>query len=83
MALDIVVRMRLVWAVCVGERRAVGGGVHGLGEVAPAAEHEGRHEGATDLRAAEAVNVEVESKVEKLEIVCDGSESLKSEMFIK
>ena len=40
LALDIVVRMRLVWAVCVGERRAVGGGVHGLGEVAPAAEHE-------------------------------------------
>ena len=65
LALDIVVRMNLVvCAVRLGEGSPVGRRVDGLGEVALAAEHEGDHEGSPDLRAAEAVNVEVESKVE-------------------
>ena len=56
--------MNLVGAVRVGDRRgAVGRGVDGLGEVATAAEHEGDHEGSPDLRAAKAVNVEIESEV--------------------
>ena len=56
--------MNLVGAVGVGDRRGpVGRGVDGLGEVATAAEHEGGHEGSPDLRAAKAVNVEIEGEV--------------------
>ena len=64
LALHIVMRMNLVvCAVSVGDSRPVGCRLDGLGEVASAAEDEGDHEGSPDLRAAEAVNVEVESEV--------------------
>ena len=60
LALHIVMRMNLVvCAVSVGDSSPVGSRLNGLGEVASAAEHEGDHEGSPDLRAAEAVNVEV------------------------
>lgn len=63
LALHIVVWMNLVGAVSVGDRRPVGRSVDGLGKVATAAQHEGDHEGSPDLRATEAVNVEIESEV--------------------
>ena len=45
-------------------------------------EHRG-HECAPDLRAAQTVDVEIEGKVEQLEIVCDGPEGLKPEMLVE
>ena len=64
LALHIVMWMNLVGAVGVGDRCGpVGRGVDGLGKVATATQHEGDHEGSSDLRAAKAVNVEIESEV--------------------
>ena len=43
---------------------------------------EQRHEGAPDLRAAQAVDVEVEGEVEELEVVGDGAEDLEAEVLV-
>ena len=44
---------------------------------------EQRDEGAPNLSATETVNVEVESKVEQFEVVCDRSKYLEAEVMVQ
>lgn len=45
--------------------------------------YKGGHKSSPDLSAAQTVNIKVESKVEELQVVGNGSESLEAKMFVK
>ena len=55
----------------------------GLGRRAQLQREHCRHECAPNLCAAQTVDVEIEGKVEQLEVVCDGPEGLKPEMLVE
>ena len=79
-----ILRVNFVCEIQMRKSSGMCGVLHGLHHVSSVTSSNKRgNKGTSYLSTTQAVNVEIEGKVKKLKIVCDGSESLESKMQVQ